>query len=146
MSVGITVLPVRSTWAVLAGTVTASFRPIAVMRPFCTTNAPLSIGALRSPTISLAPSYTVAVRAVWESRLATDNAMPAAAAKNFRRTTFTSWGPNSCRSGFFLDQSTTSVVDLLTPLGVVTDGDAEADPARAANHGRALDSRRVVGP
>jgi hypothetical protein len=41
---GITVLPVRSTCAAPAGTATAPFRPTAVMRPFCTTKAPFSIG------------------------------------------------------------------------------------------------------
>ena len=56
MSVGITVLPVRSMCIAPAGAVTAPLRPIAVMRPFSTTNALLSIGALASPTMSLAPS------------------------------------------------------------------------------------------
>src|SRR5437764_688877 len=57
-SAGITVRPVRSTRAAPAGAATAPFCPTAVIRPSRTTNAPFSIGALASPMISRAPSYT----------------------------------------------------------------------------------------
>src|SRR5437867_3740208 len=55
-----TVLPVRSTRVAPDGTVIAPFFPIVVIFPFWTTNAPLSMAALASPTISRAPSYTTA--------------------------------------------------------------------------------------
>src|SRR4051794_20088554 len=60
ISAGIIVLPVRSTWVAPAGTATWPLRPTAVMRPFCTTTAPSSIGTRASPMITRAPSYTAA--------------------------------------------------------------------------------------
>src|ERR1700687_4415196 len=58
---GMTVLPVRSTRVVPVGAVTAPLLPTAVMRPFWTTKAPLSIGALASPMTRRAPWYRTAL-------------------------------------------------------------------------------------
>ena len=44
-----------------AGALTDPRSPTAVTRPFCTTNAPRSIGGRPSPTISRAPSNSVTV-------------------------------------------------------------------------------------
>src|SRR5262249_39253964 len=56
--VGMTVLPVRSTRVVPAGTNTSARRPAAMKRVPSTTNAAFSM-TLPSPVISRAPSYTV---------------------------------------------------------------------------------------
>src|ERR1700735_385788 len=63
LNVGMTVLPVRSTRTAPAGALTAPRTPTAVIRPFSTTNAPFSMGALASPMISRAPSYRTALLA-----------------------------------------------------------------------------------
>src|SRR5215813_934836 len=65
MSAGITVLPVTPTRAAPAGAATSPRRPSAAIRSPTTTIAASSIGALPSPTISRAPSNTVAAPGVW---------------------------------------------------------------------------------
>src|SRR5436190_1923761 len=55
---GITVLPERSTCCAPLGGVMLDCLPMAAMRPFCTTNAPFSIGGVPSPMITRAVSKT----------------------------------------------------------------------------------------
>jgi len=55
-----TVLPVRSMRAALAGAVISHLRPTLVMRLFSTRNAEFSMGAPQSPVISRAPSNNIA--------------------------------------------------------------------------------------
>ena len=58
-SVGMTVLPVRSTRVAPAGACTSPRRPTCVNWLCSTMNAEFSMGALPSPVISRAPSKTV---------------------------------------------------------------------------------------
>jgi hypothetical protein len=115
--VGITVLPVRSTCVAPAGTCSSPRRPTRVNRPFSTVKAELSIGALPSPVIRRAPSYTVTA-AVW---LFTAEGPPAAQTRHANSSGYRTLLP--VRMEASLD-----VTRFVSPTGVAHSGRPRGPP------------------
>src|SRR5262245_18036810 len=119
-SVGVTVLPARSTRTVPAGAGTSPLRPSATMRPSLTSSAPSSIGAEPSPAIRRAPSK----RAGGAGRAGSDGppaSVKARGAKSVHRVGDHLEARMLTRTLEHTDLGlaviTTHVVDLLTSIG-----------------------------